>query len=449
MNRALKKIVIDAGHGGDDPGTVGNGIVEKDYTLKISEYIHNRLDELGIPNEMSRTSDETLDSNSRPGRIQSFYGNGEDVIVVSNHINAGGGDGAEVIYSLRNDDTFSAKIAKELENAGQNVRKYYQRRLPSNPAKDYYYIMRDTPNNETVIVEYGFADSTGDDVSQIKNNWEDLAEAVTKAIVEYAGGTYIAPTGSNYYTVKSGDSLWSISKKYGITVDELKQANNLTSNLLSIGQNLLIPTKESEATTNEYIVQKGDTLYGIANKFNTTVDNLKSINNLTTDSLSIGQVLKLPSSSTISTDTYTVKSGDSLYAIAKKYNTTVDTLKSLNNLTSNTLSIGQVLKLPGSSATSTDTYTVKSGDTLYAIANKYNTTVDALKSLNNLTSNTLSIGQTLKIPSSSSDNVVYTVKSGDTLYGIAEEFGTTVSAITKLNNLSTTTLSIGQKLLLP
>ena len=320
--------------------------------------------------------------------------------------------------------------------------------MPSNPAKDYYYIMRDTPNNETVIVEYGFADSTGDDVSQIKNNWEDLAEAVTKAIVEYAGGTYIAPTGSNYYTVKSGDSLWSISKKFGITVDELKQANNLTSNLLSIGQNLLIPTKESETTTDEYIVQKGDTLYGIANKFNTTVDNLKSINNLTTDSLSIGQVLKLPST-TASTNTYTVKSGDTLYGIANKYNTTVDTLKSLNNLTSNTLSIGQVLKLPGSSATSTDTYTVKSGDTLYAIANKYNTTVDALKSLNNLTSNTLSIGQTLKIPSSSSDNVVYTVKSGDTLYGIAEEFGTTVSAITKLNNLSTTTLSIGQKLLLP
>lgn len=119
-----------------------------------------------------------------------------------------GGDGAEVIYALRNSDTFSSKIAKELETAGQNVRKYYQRRLPSNPAKDYYYIMRDTPNNETVIVEYGFADSTGDDVSQIKNNWEDLAEAVTKAIVEYAGGTYQAPAGSNYYTVKSGDTIF-------------------------------------------------------------------------------------------------------------------------------------------------------------------------------------------------------------------------------------------------
>ena len=448
MDRALKKVVIDAGHGGEDPGTVANGITEKDYTLKISEYIHNRLDEMGIPNEMSRTSDVTLDSNSRPSKIQSFYGDGSDVIVVSNHINAGGGDGAEVIYALRNSDTFSKKIAKELEMAGQNVRKYYQRRLPSNPAKDYYYIMRDTPNNETVIVEYGFADSSGDDVNQIKNNWEELAEAVTKAIVEYAGGTYQAPLDSNYYTVQSGDSLWSISKKFGITVDELKQANNLSSNLLSVGQNLYIPTKETDVTTGEYVVEKGDTLYKIAQKFGTTVDNLKSINNLTTDSLAIGQILKVPTeNASIDTNTYTVKSGDTLYGIASKYNTTVDEIKSLNNLTSNTLSIGQVLKVPSQS--STNTYIVKSGDTLYGIANKYNTTVDKLKKLNNLTSNTLSIGQELKLPISSSENVVYTVKAGDTLYSIAREFGTTVSAITSLNNLDTTVLSVGQKLLLP
>ena len=95
-DRALKKVVIDAGHGGDDPGTIANGITEKDYTLKISEYIHNRLNEMGIPNEMSRTSDVTLDSNTRPDKVQSFYGTGEDVIVVSNHINAGGGDSQSV-----------------------------------------------------------------------------------------------------------------------------------------------------------------------------------------------------------------------------------------------------------------------------------------------------------------------------------------------------------------
>lgn len=396
--RAIKKVVLDSGHGGEDPGTIANGITEKDYTLKISKYIHNRLDEMGVPNKMTRTSDVTLTPSERPKKVQSFYGNGGDVIVVSNHINAGSGDGAEIIYALRNNDTFARKIATEFENAGQNVRKYYQRRLPSNPAKDYYYIMRDTPNNETVIVEYGFADSTGDDVSQLKNNWENLAEAVTKAIVEYAGGKYVAPAGSNYYTVKSGDSLWSISRKFGITVDELKSANNLSSNLLSVGQNLIIPGKETQTTGDEYVVKKGDTLYSIARKYNTSVDNLKSINNITTDSLAIGQIIKLPSTSSTASDTYIVKKGDSLYSIARTYNTSVDKLKEINNLTSNALAIGQVLKLPSSNASEKVVYTVKKGDSLYSIAREYGTTVDAIKKLNNITSNTLSIGQKLLLP---------------------------------------------------
>lgn len=396
--RAIKKVVLDSGHGGEDPGTIANGITEKDYTLKISEYIHNRLDEMGVPNAMTRTSDVTLTPSERPKKVQSFYGNGSDVIVVSNHINAGSGDGAEIIYALRNNDTFARKIATEFENAGQNVRKYYQRRLPSNPAKDYYYIMRDTPNNETVIVEYGFADSTGDDVSQLKNNWENLAEAVTKAIVEYAGGKYVAPAGSNYYTVKSGDSLWSISRKFNVTVDELKNANNLSSNLLSVGQNLIIPGKEAQATSDEYVVKKGDTLYSIARKYNTSVDNLKSINNITTDSLAIGQIIKLPSTNSTVSDTYIVKKGDSLYSIARTYNTSVDKLKEINNLTSNALAIGQVLKIPSSDESSNLVYTVKKGDSLYNIAREYGTTVDAIKKLNNITSNTLSIGQKLLLP---------------------------------------------------
>ena len=396
--RAIKKVVLDSGHGGEDPGTIANGITEKDYTLKISEYIHNRLDEMGVPNKMTRTSDVTLTPSERPKKVQSFYGNGSDVIVVSNHINAGGGDGAEIIYALRNNDTFARKIANEFENAGQNVRKYYQRRLPSNPAKDYYYIMRDTPNNETVIVEYGFADSTGDDISQLKNNWQKLAEAVTKAIVEYAGGKYVAPIDSNYYTVKSGDSLWSISRKFGITVDELKNANNLSSNLLSIGQNLIIPGKEAQATSGEYVVKKGDTLYSIAKKYNTSVDNLKSINNIITDSLAIGQIIKLPVQSNIGDNSYIVKKGDSLYSIARTYNTSVDKLKEINNLTSNALAIGQVLKLPSNNANENVVYTVKKGDSLYSIAREYETTVDAIKKLNNITSNTLSIGQKLLLP---------------------------------------------------
>lgn len=395
-----KKIVIDPGHGGDDPGTIKNGITEKDYTLRISNYMKKRLDELGIENSITRTTDETLSPANRPSKVQSFYGNGNDVVVVSNHINAGGGDGAEVIYSLRNSDNLSKKIVNELEAAGQNVRKYYQRRLPSNPALDYYYIQRDTPNNETVIVEYGFADSTGDDVSQIKNNYESLTEAVVKALANYVGVKYIPPVIEGTYIVKSGDTLWSIARKFNTTVDKLKQLNNLTSNSLTINQVLKLPTGNTVDDTTTYMVKSGDTLYSIANKFNLSVNELKSINNLTTNLLSVGQVLKVKPNIVIDetpsdSSTYVVKSGDTLYAISRKFNIPVDDIKRENNLATNILSVGQVLKIPGSK---TRVYTVVSGDTLYNIARKNNTTVSEIVDLNNLATTSLSVGQKLLLP---------------------------------------------------
>ncbi len=129
---------------------------------------------------------------------------------------------------------------------------------------------------------------------------------------------------------------------------------------------------------------------------------------------------------------------------------TVDQLKSLNNLTSNNLSIGQVLKVKGVSDFNNGTYyTVKSGDSLYKIANMFNTSVNEIKQLNNLSSNLLSIGQKLNIPNNNSGNKVYVVVSGDSLYGIARKFNTTVTEIQKLNNLSTSLLSVGQQLLIP
>ena len=192
-----KKIVIDAGHGGDDPGTSANGIIEKNKTLEISKYLHKRFDELGIENSMTRTDDSTLGPKERPIKAQNFYGNGNDVLLISNHINAGGGDGAEIIYALRNNDKLAKTIANEFIRSGQNVRKYYQRRLPSDPSKDYYYILRDTPNNESIIVEYGFADSTGDDANLLKNNWQELAEAVVRGVANYLGVTYTPSSGSS------------------------------------------------------------------------------------------------------------------------------------------------------------------------------------------------------------------------------------------------------------
>ena len=123
--------------------------------------------------------------------------------------------------------------------------------------------------------------------------------------------------------------------------------NNLTSNTLSIGQRLIVGETVS---SNAYTVEKGDTLYSIARKFNITVDDLKKANNLTSNTLSIGESLIIPSTSDIeepiSTNTYEVKKGDTLYNIAKTFNTTVNEIKELNNLVSNVLSIGQQLILP-------------------------------------------------------------------------------------------------------
>ena len=87
------KVVIDAGHGGDDPGSSGNGIIEKDLTLDISNYMYDRFKSLGIPVKMTRTTDETLSPTERVNRVLNAFGNDSDVIVLSNHINAGGGDG--------------------------------------------------------------------------------------------------------------------------------------------------------------------------------------------------------------------------------------------------------------------------------------------------------------------------------------------------------------------
>ncbi len=392
------KVVIDAGHGGDDPGSSGNEIIEKELTLKISQYMYDRLKKLGIPVTMTRTTDETLNPTDRVNRILDAYGNNSNVIVVSNHINAGGGDGAEVIYALRNSSTLANDILKNIEATGQNVRKAYQRRLPSDTSKDYYFIHRNTGKTQPIIVEYGFLDSTGDDVDLLKNHYEELTEAVVKGIAEYVGAKYV-PISGNYYTVQRGDSLWSIAKKFGVTVNELKDVNNLSSNTLSIGQLLKIPMQEQEITSDTYIVKSGDSLYSIAQKYNTTVDELKKLNNLTSNLLSVGQSLKIPTKSENNYVEYIVKKGDNLYSISRNYGLTQSELMDYNNLTSNLLSIGQILKIPVSkdSTSQQTTYTVQKGDSLYSIAQKYNTTVDSIKRKNNLTSNLLSIGQKLII----------------------------------------------------
>lgn len=396
---ALKGVVLDSGHGGNDQGSSGNGIIEKELTLKISQYMYDRFKALGVPVKMTRTSDVDLEPNDRPGVVLDKFGNGKDVVVISNHINAGGGEGAEVIYALRNSDKLASSILNELEKSGQVVRKYYQRRLPSDSSKDYYYIIRNTPNNETLIVEYGFLDNAAD-AERLKNNYKKYAEAVVRAVTLYGGYKYVPVSGSNYYVVKKGDSLWSIARANGLTVDELKSLNNLSSNVLHVGDTLLISSADNtDDVSNDiyYVVKSGDTLWSIARKYNMSVNELKSLNNLSSNVLSIGQRLIVGKESS---NDYVVSAGDTLWAIARKFNVSVDEIKSLNNLSSNNLSIGMTLKIPPYSNKKneeTNVYVVKSGDSLWSIARMFNSTVDEIKSLNGLKSNNLSIGQRLVV----------------------------------------------------
>lgn len=372
---------------------------DEDYTLIISKYISERLGTLGIDNFLVRSNSNDLTDEERVNIIKNKYGNGNNIIVISNRLDSGSISSPEIVYALRNNSRLSSSLANNLSNIGLEISKYYQLRNLSNTALDDDYLINNTKNNQTLLIYLG-NENSNDDISFIKNNYEKIGEAIVKSIANYAGVSYY-PVDDNYYVVQKGDNLWSISSKLGVSINDIKKSNNLSSNNLSIGQVLIIPSKksddkESNADENVYVVKKGDSLWLIAKNYNTSVDEIKRLNNLSSNALSIGQKLKIPNAITSNEITYTVKKGDSLWLIANRYDTTVNAIKDKNGLTSNNLSIGQILKIP--STTNYITYTVKKGDSLWLIAKNYNTSINDIKKLNSLSSNNLSIGQKLIIP---------------------------------------------------
>ena len=158
-----------------------------------------------------------------------------------------------------------------------------------------------------------------------------------------------APTQDGIFGSGTRQSVIAFQQIMGLQADGIVGTATwraLYNTYLGIGQNVPSPGPDPEPGTITYVVQPGDSLWIIAQRYGTTVDAIKRLNGLSGDMLNIGQVLKIPAGQAPGYIEYTVRAGDTLWLLSRRYNTTVDAIKQLNGLSSDMLSIGQVLKIP-------------------------------------------------------------------------------------------------------
>jgi len=346
---------------------------------------------------------------------------------------------------------------------------------------------------------------------------------------------------AEYHRVKSGETLSSISKKYGMTVAELKRKNNIKGNKLSLKQSIKIKDEESvmlvqavqpkpdkslaasekadgtpdasNAGQNKALAQnetshsvkKGETLFSISKIYNISIEELKKINNIIKGKLHPGQHIMIcrpnpePRTETLAkveeapkVSSHKVQSGESLFSIAKEYKVSVEDLKKYNNITNENIHAGQEIKLNQETenkkqyaaevkpeekqesriknAEKTITYKIKSGENLISIAKENNTTVEELKRMNNLADTKIHAGQELKIKQDAdarNQNAVaekkeakkqgtkiennekiltHVIKKGENLGGIAKANNMSVDELMKINNLTSNKIHQGQEL---
>lgn len=277
------------------------------------------------------------------------------------------------------------------------------------------------------------------------------------------------------YRVKAGDTLYQIASANQVSLADLKAWNQLTSDRIQIGQELQIkgpsqpvPSPSQNPTSpaaNIYKVQVGDSLYKIATAYGVKVTDIKAWNQLTSDLIFVGQSLKIqanplktdsqPATSTKPQATiHTVVTGDNLYRLAKVYQTSPAQIRAWNNLKDNTLYIGQKLivavphlqnQSPG--LTTGTVYTVLRGDSLSKIAAAYKVSVTDLKTWNNLPSDLIFVGQSLTIKPSVPVKVkTYKVQKGDSLWTIAQGHKVTVAQLKAWNGLKSDLIFVGKVL---
>lgn len=383
MNKSLngKIIYIDAGHGGADPGASANGLIEKHWNLEVSLKVSATLRELGAKVIETRTNDVTVSMTARTNKAMA---NRADILL-SIHFNALAGSTGNGYEDFIHDTLSGAQDVKFQNAIHAQVVKMLPKYEMGNRGKKRanFHMLREPKGITAVLVEAGFCTNWHDAQQMKKQEFkEDFALAMVNGIVSYFGGQAVTKedaktpiatkpskpvvTSGDNYAIKSGDTLGEIAKKFGVTVDNLVAWNNIENkNLIKVGQVLTVKNG-----TTSYTVKSGDNLHTIASKFGTTADSLATLNEIGNPNLiRVGQVLKIngtevitaPSAKPTNTQVvYTIKSGDTLSEIAKKYGTTADTVARTNGISNpNLIRVGQKLTISTNVKASTSNTTPK------------------------------------------------------------------------------------------
>ncbi|EKO3484164.1 N-acetylmuramoyl-L-alanine amidase [Vibrio fluvialis] len=402
-------VAIDAGHGGEDPGSIGpTRKYEKDVTLSVAKKLADQIDAVpGMKAVLTRRGDYFVNLNKRSEIARKNKAH----LLVSIHADAfhtpQPRGGSVFVLNTRRANTEIARWVENHEqqsellggagevlaknNADRNVSQTLLDLQFSHSQKEGYKvatnILREmgkvaylhkrepvnaslavlkSPDIPSVLVETGFISNPSEEKLLFQRSHQDkLAHALTKALVQYfednpPEGTLFANRGKTQkHKVQRGESLSVIASKYGTSVDEIVQTNKLKSNSLAVGQVLTIPggsrgpvqvpvvSNPVETETITHVVKSGDYLGKIASTYKVPVETIKRENNLKSDTLKLGQKLKI----TVSLKDkplrkHKVARGEFLGKIASEYNVSVQSIRDANKLRSDQLAVGQVLIIP-------------------------------------------------------------------------------------------------------